>query len=134
MVTLRERREALGFTQQEVADSAGTTQGNYGRIELGTTQIPRIELRRELSRVLGMTHVEFLVAIGELGDWEVPGFDASAEPPDTELEARLALLREIDLTRDNRGPTLDSILRLWSRQDRGEADAPPSRSGSESDR
>lgn len=43
MVTLRERREALGFTQQEVADSAGTTQGNYGRIELGTTQIPRIE-------------------------------------------------------------------------------------------
>lgn len=117
MVTLRERRDALGFTQEDVADRSGTTQATYARIEKGT-QIPRVELRRELCRVLGMTHIEFLVAIGELGDWEVPGFDATATPLDPSMQARIALLDKIDLARDHRAQTLDGMLRLWHQQDR----------------
>ena len=118
-MSLRARREALGLTQQDVADRAGTTQPYYGQIESGRTRMPNAELRRSISNALGIRHVDFLVEVGELGDWELPGFSPTAPERDPQLESLEALLNQLDLGRDNRAGTLFGILRMWSEQDRG---------------
>jgi transcriptional regulator with XRE-family HTH domain len=117
LTTLRQRREALGLTQQEVAAQAGTSQSYYGQIELGQ-RLPNAELRRAISAALGIRHVDFLVAVGELGDWEVPGFDATNGPPDPETAALVHLVESLDLSRSDRAATLASILQFWAQQDR----------------
>ena len=81
--------------------------------------MPNPELRRAISKALGIRHVDFLVAVGELGDWELPGFSPTAPERDPQLESLEALLNQLDLGRDNRAGTLFGILRMWSEQDRG---------------
>jgi transcriptional regulator with XRE-family HTH domain len=117
-MSLRARREALGLTQAEVAERAGTTQAYYGQIESGRTRMPNAELRRSISAALGLRHVDFLIEVGELGDWELPGFSASQPVPDQLREDLIALIGQIDLQVDNRAGTLSGILRLFAEQDR----------------
>lgn len=117
-MSLRVRREGLGLTQKEVAERAGTSSAYYNQIENGLRQLPNAELRRELSRVLGIRHVDFLVETGILDDWEVPGFTPDGPTIDSDQSVVLTLLQEIDLTRDQRGTLLAGILRQWAEQDR----------------
>jgi transcriptional regulator with XRE-family HTH domain len=117
-MTLRDRREALGLTQAEVAQRIGASQPTYGAIESGRTAMPSPELRRAISRVLGIRHVDFLVETGQLADWELPGFNANAPEPDPRLLDLMALLGQLDLDADNRATTLSGILRMWAEQDR----------------
>ena len=125
-MTLRERRELLGLTQKEVADRAGTTKEYYSQIETGRVVLPNIELRREISRALGIRHIDFLMAQGIIEDWEVPGFSADTPPPDPRLEQVETLLTQLDLGSDNRAATLSGILQLWVDQDRQRGTPPVS--------
>ena len=125
-MTLRERRELLGLTQKDVADRAGTTKEYYSQIETGRVVLPNIELRREISRALGIRHIDFLMAQGIIEDWEVPGFSADAPPPDPRLEQVETLLTQFDLGSDNRAATLSGILQLWVDQDRQRGTLPVS--------
>ena len=49
-MSLRQRREVLGLTQQEVADRSGTSKEYYSQIETGRVKLPNPELRREVRK------------------------------------------------------------------------------------
>ena len=115
-MSLRQRREVLGLTQQEVADRSGTSKEYYSQIETGRVKLPNPELRREVSRVLGLRHVDFLVEVGILDDWEIPGF--SPNEPDPLREDLVTQLGQLDLSVDNRASTLSGILLMRAAQDR----------------
>ena len=117
MMTLKGRREAMGFTQTALAERIGIAQSHYGQIELGKTRA-KPETRRAISQALGMRHIDLLVELGELEDWEAPGFSADTPEPDPDLARRIAMLEQLDLDRDNRGSTLDVVLQGWAAQDR----------------
>ena len=103
---------------ETVADRAGTTQPYYGQIESGRTRMPNAELRRSISNALGIRHVDFLVEVGELGDWELPGFSPTAPDPDPERDVIETLLDQIDLSIDRRASTLAALLEMFRAQDR----------------
>jgi transcriptional regulator with XRE-family HTH domain len=117
-VPLQRYRAALGLTQKEVADAIGITSEYYSQIERGRIALPNAELRRAISRVLGIRHIDFLVDVGVLDDWEVPGFSANAPVPDPVREQIDRHLGQLDLESDNRAETLLGILKMWSAQDR----------------
>lgn len=70
---VRERRLALGMTQDDLAVAAGLTQPNISDVERQQTKLPGAQARRGLAKALGVSHVELLVKAGELADWELPG-------------------------------------------------------------
>lgn len=129
MLTLRTRRESLGLTQADLAQKVETTPNYISMIESGKVKLPNAELRRAISAALGIRHVDFLVAVGELEDWEVPGFSAEQPERDPDLARRIAMLEQLDLDRDNRGSTLDVVLQGWAAQDRARSSHPGQRNG-----
>jgi transcriptional regulator with XRE-family HTH domain len=124
-VNLKAYRERLGLTQKEAAERAGTSSEYYSQIERGRIAMPNPELRRNIARALGIRHVDYLVAVGELGDWELPGFNAIETAPDPQREYLQLLIDEVDLDRDNRAATLSGILQMWMQQDRQQRNGPP---------
>lgn len=117
MMLLKERREFLGMTQEGVGQKVGISKQTYSAIERGDTALPDLETRRAISRVLGIRHIELLVAQGIIEDWEVPGFDATAPEPDPQIEALVHLVRTLDLAKNDRKGTLTSILQFWASED-----------------
>jgi transcriptional regulator with XRE-family HTH domain len=117
-MTLKEYRERLGLTQKDVAQQAGIISEYYSQIERGRISLPNTELRRAISRVLGIRHVDFLVAAGILDDWELPGFSATEPVPDPVRDQIQTMLDQVALEADNRAETLLGILKLWAAQDR----------------
>ena len=55
---IRERRQKMGLTQEEVAKKLGISQVAYGRYELGTRE-PNLELIFKISDVLNFKPGEF---------------------------------------------------------------------------
>lgn len=102
---LRERRLALGLSQVELARRVGISQTYLSNMERGRIQLPDVEVRRRLAEALRMSHVELLVAAGELDAHELPG-DAEAVKPvvvglsakidELPAEARRAVERIVD--------------------------------------
>lgn len=60
------RREELGLNQTELAKVADLPRTTINRIESGTTKLPTPEFRRRLARALRVSHIDILVAAGEL--------------------------------------------------------------------
>jgi transcriptional regulator with XRE-family HTH domain len=123
-MNLKDYRERLGLTQKEAAERAGTSSEYYSQIERGRIAMPNPELRRNIARALGIRHVDYLIAVGELGDWELPGFSSTDPQPDPQREALDLLLSQVALDRDNRAATLFGILQMWMAQDR-QREKPP---------
>jgi transcriptional regulator with XRE-family HTH domain len=63
---VRGLREARGLTQAEIEQSAGFPQAYLSNIERGRIVLPAADFRRRLARTLGVTHVDLLIAAGEL--------------------------------------------------------------------
>jgi hypothetical protein len=85
-------------------------------LERGRIDLPRIDVHRNLCKLYGMRHIDFLVEIGIL-DWrEVPGATPDA-PPDLDLIHLIELLKQIDLRRDNRAKTLAGIFQVFRELD-----------------
>lgn len=63
---VRQRRTDLGLTQQELAARCGIAQGNLSDIERGRTTFPTAWVRRALAQELGVSHVDLILAAGEL--------------------------------------------------------------------
>lgn len=68
---IREKREARSLTQKGLGDLAGTTQAAISDIERGQTKLPNADLRRKLAKALGVSHLDLLVAAGEITPDEV---------------------------------------------------------------
>jgi transcriptional regulator with XRE-family HTH domain len=63
---VRARRSALGLTQEALAESAGVSQAVVSDIERGRISLSSADIRRRLAAALGVTHLDLLVAAGEL--------------------------------------------------------------------
>lgn len=66
------RREELGIrTQTELGRRTGLPRTTINRIETGVTQLPQPDIRRRLAQALGVSHLDLLVAAGELTEDEI---------------------------------------------------------------
>ena len=69
---VRQRRIDLGYpTQTGFAEAAGIHSAHLNQIERGKIALPNADLRRRLAKGLGISHIELLVAAGELESKEV---------------------------------------------------------------
>jgi len=70
---IKDRRDALGIrTQLDLARLSGVPPTTVNRIEKGVTQLPDADIRRKLARALGVTHVDILIAAGQITAEEIP--------------------------------------------------------------
>lgn len=66
-----EKRESLGLNQTELSNRANVPRTTVNRIENGTTQLPSADIRRRLAAALGVSHLDLLVAAGEITEQEL---------------------------------------------------------------
>ena len=85
---VRERRQALNITQEELADALGVRRTYLLAIEKGRNKLPNIEVRRQLAAILGIRHLDLLVAAGLLNPDEVEE-ERRVSPVALELEPAL---------------------------------------------
>lgn len=88
-VLLRERRLVLELSQVELARRVGISQTYLSNMERGRVQLPDVAVRRRLAEELRMSHVEMLVAAGELDAHELPGDADAVKPVVVGLSARI---------------------------------------------
>jgi transcriptional regulator with XRE-family HTH domain len=86
------RRRLLRLTQSELAERAGVTQTYISNLERGRTQLPKVQVRRQLAQALRMSHVDLLIAAGELEQHELPGSADSVRPVVVGMAAQLDVL------------------------------------------
>jgi transcriptional regulator with XRE-family HTH domain len=77
------RREALGLKQNELAARADVPANMVNRIEKGVTKLPSPDYRRRLAKGLGVSHLDILVAAGELEPDEVEAAGVEGVVDDT---------------------------------------------------
>ena len=63
---IRRERNKRGWTQDVLADAVGTSGAYISQIETGRVAWPGAHLRRGIASALGVSHLEMLVAAGEL--------------------------------------------------------------------
>ncbi len=97
-----QRREALGLKQNELALRADLPANMVNRIEKGVTKLPSPDFRRRLAKGLGVSHLDILVAAGELEPEEVrsAGAEGVVDERPVPIEVR-ELIQSIDWTQDN---------------------------------
>lgn len=117
---VRTRREAKGWTQDDLADRLGRDQNFVSSIEIGRTKRPRSENLRQLMQVLDITPDEMAVAVGEraLADLGV-SFDADVDQDDPYIKLLFSLASRMD---EHERDVLTSVARLIVRN-RAEAGA-----------
>jgi transcriptional regulator with XRE-family HTH domain len=63
---VKERRERLGWTLTALAADAGLSKSELSALESGKIKLPSADKRRRLAAALDVTHLDLLVAAGEL--------------------------------------------------------------------
>jgi len=64
-------RTKIGLKQNQLAERAGLPATTINRIEKGVTKLPSADIRRRLATALGLSHLDILVAAGEITREEV---------------------------------------------------------------
>ena len=110
---VRQRRNALGLTQEEVADASSIGRSHLSQVESGKIGLPNVEIRRRLADTLRVRHVDLLIAAGEISDDEVRNGSAPAPSELDEIaadlspdarEALFAVARQLSRTQLRRHP------------------------------
>jgi transcriptional regulator with XRE-family HTH domain len=68
---IKERRTARGINQETLGDMAGVSKAYISQVENGRVTLPSADIRRRIAKALGVTHVELLIAAGELLEDEI---------------------------------------------------------------
>jgi transcriptional regulator with XRE-family HTH domain len=68
---VREKRTALGWTQTVLAEKTGISRARVSQIEGGAVTLPGADHRRRLAQALGVSHLDLLVAAGEITEDEI---------------------------------------------------------------
>lgn len=89
---IRNQRMDLNLTQVEVADRVGISQTYLSNLERGRVHLPDVEVRRRLAEALRLSHVDILIAAGELDAHELPGSVDAVRPVVVGLAAKLDIL------------------------------------------
>lgn len=108
---IRDKRNHLGWTQAVLADHAGVSRDLIAQIESGKSKFPQPENRRRLATALGVSHLDLLVAAGEITAAELGSVAGIVEQDPTDPRIELAgYLKRVRLTR-GREETLRILLR-----------------------
>lgn len=86
---VKERRDALGLSQVELARRVEISQTYLSNMERGRVQLPDVAVRRRLAEALRMSHIDLLVAAGELDAHELPGEAEAMKPVVVGLSAKI---------------------------------------------
>lgn len=110
-------RDDQRVSQTELADSIGIARAHLAQIESGKIALPNADIRRRLAVALGVSHLDLLVAAGEITQAELGTVAGLVEqdPTDPRLEL-VALLKRIRLSQD-RETGLRALLRGWLEAD-----------------
>lgn len=77
---IKQRREALGWTQRELANTAGMTQNRISEVESGKRQQMSFSRMRDLARALGVSADWLLGTWDDIGQAPEPKGEAAAAP------------------------------------------------------
>ena len=115
--TIKTLRFQKGISQTALADAVGLSRSHMGQIESGKIGLPNAEIRRRLAAALGVSHLDLLVAAGEISQAELGTVAGIVEqdPTDPRLEL-VQLVKQIRLTED-RTDGLRALLRGWLERD-----------------
>lgn len=105
---VKARRTDLGLTQEELSTRSGVGRAQIAQIEGGRVALPGADPRRRLAKALGVSHLDMLIAAGEITEDEIQplGVQGVAHP-DPELAAVVAAIQRIR-------PTPMRLRSLWS--------------------
>jgi transcriptional regulator with XRE-family HTH domain len=119
---IREWRERSGLSLAQAAAIVGIGRGHLSQFETGRIGLPQTEVRRRLAQALGITHIDLLIAAGELSVEEVQqaGVVGVAErSPDDPRTPIHALVDQINwYRREDRIAGIMAILQSWRDADR----------------
>ena len=97
---LKTKREGLGLNQAELARRSGVLRETINRIENNKTMLPSADSRRRLAKALGVSHLDLLVAAGEITEEEITQAGAVgviAYDPDDPKERFIQAVRELHI-------------------------------------
>lgn len=68
---IKRMREGRGFTQLRLSEESRVDRAYISQIESGRVALPSADLRRRLAAALGVSHLDLLVASGEITEEEI---------------------------------------------------------------
>ncbi len=77
---IRTIRKQRGYSLSELACRSGLSKSELSSIENRRIKVPGVEKRRSLARALGVSHMDILIAAGELDPAEIPIEGRPVEP------------------------------------------------------
>jgi len=117
---VKRHRLRRGLTLEALGELTGMDKSHLSQIERKST-FPQAERRRQLARALGVTHLDLLIAAGELTEGEVVAagmVGVVEEDPDGPLAQIAEAARQINWSRPGRVATIGTLFRLYLTEDR----------------
>lgn len=94
---IKEHRAELGLNQTELAAKAKMTRSHLAVLESGKVNLPNADLRRRIAQALGVSHLDVLVACGEIRPDEIEPLQIQGvQPNDPVMDQLIEKLRRID--------------------------------------
>lgn len=92
---LKRERARRKWTQVQLAERSGVPQPTISDIERGANKLPGADYRRRLADALGVSHLDLLVAAGELRPDEIPEPGILREPfPEGDVRREIVAVLE----------------------------------------
>ena len=115
---LKAQREQSRLTQTDMAERAGMQRAHLSEIERGKIALPNADIRRRLAAALGVSHLDLLVAAGEITQAELGSVAGVVERDPTDpRELLIERLRRLRLN-EERIITLQGVFDAWETNDR----------------
>jgi transcriptional regulator with XRE-family HTH domain len=74
---IKDKRAELGLNQTELAKRSNVPRETINRIENNKTMLPSADSRRRLAKALGVSHLDILIAAGEITPDEIQAVGAA---------------------------------------------------------
>lgn len=110
---VRERLAELGMSQTQLAERASLSKSDINGVVQGRIKLPGAEKRRELAKALGVSHLDLLIAAGEIRPEEIraAGAEGVIDRPDDPLtEGLIERVRSIQW--ESRPDLAEGITRI----------------------
>lgn len=116
---LKQKREEQGILASQLADKAGLTRSHISEIERGKIALPNADIRRRLAAALGVSHLDLLVAAGEITEAELGTSVGLVERDDQDpRELLIDRIRELPWHEGTEG-ALAMAVELLEQRERG---------------